>query len=169
MWRDVIDHTHHIVSFRTLETNLPPLKVMATRAHKNTIDRAHIYFNEYSYTMASNPIYSILWLILLCILAWPVAALCAGLWVVLMVSRIYPTVYYSNICHHIVLPSSSSLISTTFTVIYSHLKHASAAPKILPKCSRNLLVGHRSAARQSKIAHRRVLLHRIRCVIFHIS
>ncbi|KAL7534738.1 hypothetical protein ACHAWF_004937 [Thalassiosira exigua] len=34
--------------------------------------------------MASNPIFSLLWLILLLVLAWPVAFLCAALWVLLM-------------------------------------------------------------------------------------
>lgn len=38
--------------------------------------------------MASNPIFALLWLILLLILAWPVAFFCAALWVLFMVSRL---------------------------------------------------------------------------------
>ena len=93
---------------------------MATRAHniKRSIDRAHIYYNECSYTMASNPIYSILWLILLCILAWPVAALCAGLWVVLMVSR-YPTVL---LFQHLPSYCTSLIIVSHLYYFYCHLQ-----------------------------------------------
>jgi hypothetical protein len=35
--------------------------------------------------MASNPIFALLWLILLLVLAWPAAILCAILWVIFMV------------------------------------------------------------------------------------
>mgnify|MGYP000151801904 CR=1 FL=1 len=51
----------------------------------NTIgarDRAQILVSN----MASNPIYAVLWLILLSFLAWPVAFFCAALWVACMVS-----------------------------------------------------------------------------------
>lgn len=98
---------------------------MATRAHKNINWPCAFYYNEYSYTMASNPIYSILWLILLCILAWPVAALCAGLWVVLMVRSIpygiiIPTstiiLYFPH--HHL----SSLLLLLSSTAIWSVLR-----------------------------------------------
>jgi hypothetical protein len=37
--------------------------------------------------MAGNPCYSLLWLILLVFIAWPVAGLCAGLWIFCMVSK----------------------------------------------------------------------------------
>ena len=35
--------------------------------------------------MAGNPCYALLWLILLVFIAWPVAGLCSGLWIFLMV------------------------------------------------------------------------------------
>jgi hypothetical protein len=35
--------------------------------------------------MAGNPCYSLLWLILLVFIAWPLAYFCAGLWIFLMV------------------------------------------------------------------------------------
>jgi hypothetical protein len=38
-------------------------------------------------TMASNPIFAILWLALLWFIAWPVAGLCAGFWILLQVRR----------------------------------------------------------------------------------
>ena len=64
--------------------------------------------------MASNPLFGILWIVLLSFLAWPVAALCAGIWVVLMVSLHVGRVHilYSRLCiiiiifvliHHILL------------------------------------------------------------------
>ena len=33
--------------------------------------------------MGSNPIYALCWLVVLVFIAWPVAGLCSGLWVVL--------------------------------------------------------------------------------------
>jgi hypothetical protein len=36
--------------------------------------------------MASNPCFALLWLILLFFIAWPVAGLCSGLWILLQVS-----------------------------------------------------------------------------------
>ena len=33
--------------------------------------------------MASNPIFAILWLVLLWFIAWPIAGICAGIWVLL--------------------------------------------------------------------------------------
>ena len=33
--------------------------------------------------MAGNPLYAILWILLLFFVAWPVAGICAGLWIVL--------------------------------------------------------------------------------------
>jgi hypothetical protein len=35
--------------------------------------------------MASNPIFAILWLALLWFIAWPVAGLCAAIWIILQV------------------------------------------------------------------------------------
>ncbi|KAL7434834.1 hypothetical protein ACHAXH_004438 [Discostella pseudostelligera] len=33
--------------------------------------------------MARNPVFAIIWLVLLFFLAWPIAAACAGLWIIL--------------------------------------------------------------------------------------
>jgi hypothetical protein len=35
--------------------------------------------------MARNPIYALCWILLLFFIAWPVAALCSGLWIILQV------------------------------------------------------------------------------------
>jgi hypothetical protein len=37
--------------------------------------------------MASNPVFAILWMLLLFFIAWPVAWFCAGLWIFLQVWR----------------------------------------------------------------------------------
>eukprot|EP00934_Nitzschia_sp_Nitz4_P000356 Nitzschia sp. Nitz4//scaffold51_size120721//68107//68512//NITZ4_003734-RA/size120721-snap-gene-0.21-mRNA-1//1//CDS//3329553883//356//frame0 len=39
--------------------------------------------NTTTFTMAGNPIYALLWLILLFFIAWPIAGLCCGLWIIL--------------------------------------------------------------------------------------
>jgi hypothetical protein len=38
-----------------------------------------------SVTMGKNPIFAILWLLLLFFIAWPVAGFCAGIWILLQV------------------------------------------------------------------------------------
>ena len=37
-------------------------------------------------TMASNPLFGLLWTVLLFVLAWPIAFICAPIWLTLMVS-----------------------------------------------------------------------------------
>lgn len=40
---------------------------------------------DYCSTMASNPIFALLWLVLLWFVAWPVAGICAAFWILLQV------------------------------------------------------------------------------------
>jgi hypothetical protein len=45
--------------------------------------------------MAGNPLYALCWIVLLFFVAWPVAALCSGLWIILQVrTRMMSTNYY---------------------------------------------------------------------------
>src|SRR6056300_798119 len=62
--------------------------------------------------MASNPLFGILWIVLLSFLAWPVAALCAGIWVVLMVSLHVGRVHilYSRLCIIIIIYAHTSYL-----------------------------------------------------------
>ena len=110
--------------------------------------------------MASNPLFGILWLILLSFLAWPVAALCAGIWVVLMVSLhvgrvhtyILKTMSHNHyLCSYIISCYSQYLIN-------SLLRHAAVVLQILTKLWRTSRRGQRSAAMQSKTAALRALL-----------
>jgi hypothetical protein len=46
--------------------------------------------------MAKNPIFAILWIALLFFLAWPVAGICAGIWLILQVSSFNTFYAYEN-------------------------------------------------------------------------
>lgn len=39
--------------------------------------------------MAKNPLFSILWILLLVFIAWPVAGFCAGFWILLQVRDVF--------------------------------------------------------------------------------
>ena len=109
--------------------------------------------------MASNPLFGILWLILLSFLAWPVAALCAGIWVVLMVGlSVGRDLLYSSIIISVLILISYNYLLPSSIPINSHLRHAVVVPQILTKLWRILLRGQRSVATQSKTAALRALL-----------
>jgi hypothetical protein len=58
--------------------------------------------------MASNPLYAIIWLILLLFIAWPIASLLAIVWIVLQVRSA------GTSCHWTYLPSNiQELLSMT--------------------------------------------------------
>jgi hypothetical protein len=39
--------------------------------------------------MAKNPIFAILWIALLFFIAWPVAGICCGVWILIQVNEVY--------------------------------------------------------------------------------
>jgi hypothetical protein len=75
--------------------------------------------------MASNPIFAILWFILLVFIAWPVAFFCAVIWVFLLVSQ------YACL----LAPLSVHVLSDSLNFLYlscSPLERASIAQGIVP-------------------------------------
>ena len=105
-------------------------------------------------TMASNPIFALLWLILLLVLAWPVAFLCAVLWVLFMVSRGEVGGSATRLVY-LPLTVHSSMLSL---LLKSRLRHVVGVSEASTKLSRTLPDGQLSAVRQLSGAILRVHL-----------
>ena len=70
--------------------------------------------------MAKNPIFALLWLILLVFIAWPIAGICAGIWILLQV-RLYLTKNEAKKIH-VVCVIAMALLYIGFTpTVYSHI------------------------------------------------
>ena len=67
--------------------------------------------------MAKNPCYSLVWLILLVFIAWPVAGFCAAIWIFLMVraNRLTQS--------HILTNNTSLSLSLYIYISFSHCTH----------------------------------------------
>jgi hypothetical protein len=101
--------------------------------------------------MASNPIFSLLWLILLWFLAWPVAFLCAWLWVMFMV-RLEIIMRLARLASSPLITQIPSLCSSALLPLKSHSRLAVRVSGASTKPSRISPNGQWNAATRLRIA-----------------
>jgi hypothetical protein len=78
--------------------------------------------------MNKNPIFALLWLLLLVFIAWPVAGFCAGIWIFLQVRLIQRKRNRSTIIVH-------SLISFKLQSLITHTLAHTLFPRSLLNCT----------------------------------
>jgi len=100
-----------------------------------------------------SPIFAVLWIVLLLCLAWPIAGICAGIWLLLQVSMFacYLCFLFDLVLQHEVL--TTLFIHSILLKPFSPLKDASHLSKTSLISSRNLSPGLATVDVQLETAH----------------
>jgi len=144
-----------ICSDRTLPDFHVICDVHDLKSHKTAYPFIHHSF---------SPIFAVLWIVLLLCLAWPIAGICAGIWLLLQVSMF---ACYLCFWFHLVI-MQHEILTILFMVIvllkpFSPLKDASHLSKTSLISSRNLSPGLATVDVQLETAHPGSQNH-VRCV-----
>ena len=123
-----------ICSDRTLPDSPSDMWCIWTQISQNCLHIHHSF----------SPIFAVLWIVLLLCLAWPIAGICAGIWLLLQVSvfACYLCFWFHLVMQHEIL-TTLFMVPTTIILLkpFSPLKDASHLSKTSLISSRNLSPG----------------------------